>query len=378
MQGSIRKKGKNYYIRYYEEIDGQKKQREKVVGPSYDEAEKKLNEVLYKMNTGYIDKNMLISTYLNMWLEDFVKDEMKESTYYTYKTVVNNYIIPKLGNIKLCDLKVIHIEKFLRDLRKSKLKDGTIHRYYTTLKASLNRAVKLQLLYDNPCRFVTSPKKGKSTTQILTVDEFNKIYTSLNKNTHQEKTMKLALSIALETGCRRGELCGLEWKDIDFSDNTITFNQSLTMYSDKWTITTLKTESSYRTIAISNELSEKLRKYKSAVNTNKIKYGTRYINNVFNGKNFDLIFVKENGRYIQPYWLYETFKKLIAKNEINKNIRWHDLRHTSATIMLENGISMKVIQKRLGHSSMDTTSNIYSHVTEKMDRDAISVFNLPI
>ena len=160
MQGNIRKKGKKYYIRYYEYIDGIKKQREKAIGTSYDEAEKKLNEIIYKQNTGYISTNMSLKAYLNMWLEDYVKEERSERTYIIYRDTMLKHVIPSIGNVKLCDLRVVHVEKYLREVKKIQNNNSsTIQLNFRNLKTALNKSVKLQLLNDNPCRFVEMPKK---------------------------------------------------------------------------------------------------------------------------------------------------------------------------------------------------------------------------
>lgn len=122
MQGSIRKRGNSYYIRYY---DKNGKQLEKVGGKTKKEAQLKLNEILYRLeNGGEINSNMLLNEYLNMWLDDYIKDEKSDNTYDKYKKATEKYINPVLGDIKLKDLKVIHIEKFLKKLKLSKIKSG--------------------------------------------------------------------------------------------------------------------------------------------------------------------------------------------------------------------------------------------------------------
>lgn len=382
MQGSIRKRGNSYYIRYY---DKNGKQLEKVGGKTKKEAQLKLNEILYRLeNGGEINSNMLLNEYLNMWLDDYIKDEKSDNTYDKYKKATEKYINPVLGDIKLKDLKVIHIEKFLKKLKLSKIKSGnnqkkisdtTIQVYYGILRTALNKAVKLQMLNDNPCKFIDTPKRSKFKANTLTVQEFYLIYNTLNSELYEDYIFKLALDIALETGLRRGEMCGLTWKDIDFNNKCIHINQALIRVDNAYTISNLKTDSSYRSLPVSDTLLTKLENHKKRQKINRVKYGQFYLKNIFNKKEYDLIFTWENGKFIIPSNFLQRLKRMLEYCNINKNIRWHDLRHTNATLLLEGGASMKTVQERLGHSLMQTTSDTYAHVTEKMNREATNIIS---
>jgi len=139
---------------------------------------------------------------------------------------------------------------------------------------------------------------------------------------------------------------------------------------NQYSISKLKTEGSYRTIPISDELAQKLKKHKTIQSSNKLKYGEFYKKVIFNKISYDLIFRHENGDYIIPSTFLQRLKRLCRYNKIDKNIRWHDLRHTNATYLIESGVNLKVVQDRLGHSLMQTTADTYSHVTKKMNREA--------
>ena len=370
MRGSVRKKGSTYYIRYYQ--DG--KQVERIGGKTKKEAETKLNEILYKLENGYtISSDMFISDYLDMWLEDYIKDVRSDNTYIKYKNICDKYINPVLGTTKLSELKVIHIEKLIRDFRKEGLNPTSIQNYYGVIRTSLNKAVKLQLLNDNPCKFVDTPKRSKFKANILSVEEFYLIYDKLNAEFYEDYIFQLALDIALETGLRRGEMCGLTWKDVDFKNKCIYVRQALIRVNNTYTISSLKTESSYRSLPISDTLLNKLEAHQKRQKVNKLKYGEAYLKNVFNKKEYDLVFTWENGRFIIPSNFLQRLKRMLDYCDINKNIRWHDLRHTNATLLLEGGANMKTVQERLGHSLMQTTSDTYAHVTEKMNREATSI-----
>lgn len=372
MQGSIRKKGKSYYIRYYQ--DG--KQIERIGGKTKKEAQIKLNEILYKLENGFtISSDMFICDYLDMWLDDYIKEERSNNTYIKYRKICDKYIIPIIGNIKLSELKVIHIEKLIREFRKCGLNPTSTQNYYGVIRAALNKAIKLQLLNDNPCKFIDTPKRNKFKANVLTVQEFCLIYDKLNAELYEDYIFKLALDIALETGLRRGEMCGLTWDNIDFNNKCIHINQALIRIDNAYTVSKLKTESSYRSIPVSDALLNKLYFHRKKQKVNKIKYGQFYFKNIFDNIDYDLVFTWENGKFIIPSNFLQRLKRMLEYCNINKNIRWHDLRHTNATLLLEGGASMKTVQERLGHSLMQTTSDTYAHVTEKMNREATNIIS---
>lgn len=377
-KGSVRKRGAKWYYRFYE--NG--KVIERCGGEKKEDALKALNEELNRKYKGYTrPEETKLCDYLNMWLENYILDEKSENTYDKYNKVVTNKIIPSIGEIRLCDLKVIHIDKFLRDMKKYQIKKGknitylsgtTIQMYYGILNTALNKAVKLQMIIENPCKYIDTPKRSRYKANILTLEEFKLIYNSLNDSIFEDYIFKLALDISIETGLRRGELCGLTWDSINFEDKFIDINKALIRIENKYTISKLKTEGSYRSIPISDELVQKLKNHKSIQSSNKLKYGEFYKKVIFDKISYNLIFRHENGNYIIPSTFLQRLKRLCKYNKIDKNIRWHDLRHTNATYLIESGVNLKVVQDRLGHSLMQTTADTYSHVTKKMNREATS------
>lgn len=383
MQGSVRKRGSVWYYRYYIFQDGKKKQIERKGGATKREALEKLNEELYNLNNGFErPKETLFSGYLDMWVEDFVRPTKSVNTYNSYKNSIAKYISPYLGDLKLCDVKAIHIEKFLNKMRNIKQANGkhlsstTIQKHYLVLSASLHKAMKLQLINQNPCQFVDTPKRSKHTANILTVDEISHIYDRLNTDKYDDYIFFLGMTLTIETGLRRGEMCGLQWCDIDFDNKVLTCNNALIREENIYTISTLKTESSYRQLPLSDNMITLLKEHKRIQLKNKLRYGEFYTNsNKFKGIDYDLIFTNENGKYLIPSRFLQRIKRLCKHCGIEKNICWHDLRHSNATLLLKLGISMKVIQERLGHSIMQTTADTYAHVTKDMNVEATNIIS---
>lgn len=376
MNGSVRKKGKSWYYRYYEYKDGKRKQIERVGGKTKSDALKKLNEEINRLYNGLSrPQEIYLSDYLYDWLEDYIKDEKSDNTYYKYKCSVETKINKSIGNIKLCDLKPIHVEKYIKFLKGLNLNKTSIQFNYGVLNTALNKALKLQLIINNPCKYVDTPKREKYKANILTLDEYKLIYNSLDESIYEDYIMKLALDTALELGLRRGEMCGICIESIDFNLNKIIINKALIRIENEYVISGLKTEGSYRELPISEVLAEKYKKHIKIQQKNKLKYGQFYNKNIFNNQEYNLLFTWENGRAIIPSSFLQRIKRLCKLHGIEKNIRWHDLRHTNATLLLEGGIDMKTLQERLGHSLMQTTSDTYSHVTEKMNRKATDVIS---
>lgn len=372
MEGSLRKRGNKWYYSYEAfDSNGNKKRYERVGGKTKKEAHQKLNEALYKRDCGFVESdNTLLKDYLNDWLMNYVKPNRKENTYFKYKGIIKNSINPIIGSIQLRNLKPIHIERLLNFNKEKGIKNTTLQSIFVTLNSALNRALKLQLINTNVCKFVDRPKREKFVAETLSIEEFSTILNSLSDN-YNDYIMKLALTMTLELGLRRGELAGLTWDNIDLENNKIKIINNLIKTNAGVTVTTPKTEESKRTLIISDSLVSMLKQHKKILNQNRLKYGEFYKkDNIFNNTKYNFIFIWENGIYIDPNYWTHRFSRILKKLNINKKIRWHDLRHTNATLLLSQGIDFKTIQIRLGHADINTTLNIYSHVTEEMQKEA--------
>lgn len=372
MQGSVRKKGTKWYYSYeLPSTDGKRKRVERAGGKTKKEALESLNDALYKLKTGYVEpKKLTFDEYFNDWVESYIKENRKINTYDRYKELYKNNIKGHIGKILLKDLKALHIEKLLQAEKKKGLSNTTLQTIYGVINSSLNRAVRLQVINDNMCKFVERPKREKFVANTLTIEEFNLLLNSLNKNNYGDYIFFLALITTIELGLRRGEVGGLEWSNINFESNLISIKNNLIYTNNSVELGTPKTEESERSIYISDELLEELKKHKKIQNLNKLEYGPLYEKNIFNKKEYNFIFTWKDGKYIHPNYYTLKFNRLIKKIGINKKVRFHDLRHTNATLLLQQGVDFKVIQTRLGHSDISTTLNIYSHVTTDMQKSA--------
>ena len=379
MKGGVRKRGATWsYYFYIGKVDGKKKMKEKSGFKNKTEAEKALRNALYEFeNGGYISpKKITLLQFSLDWLENYVKPMRKITTYNRYNELLKKYILNTIGNLNIIDVESFHIEQLLLDVKKKKnISNATLQSIYTILNTIFNRALKLKLIKDNPCKYIERPKRDKFIPDVLTIDEIPLIVNALNLNDEYDYMFYIAFKITLELGLRRGELGGLEWSNVDFKENAVTIKNNLIYTNGYVKMTTPKTLESCRNIYISDALLQILKSLRKIQNENKLKYGEFYEENIFEDEKFDLIMKWFNGKNIHPMFYPKKLKKILNTINIDKNIRWHDLRHTNATLLLSQGIDFKVIQERLGHSDIGTTMNIYSHVNKDMQKDATEKLN---
>ncbi|MDR3598209.1 tyrosine-type recombinase/integrase [Clostridium sp.] len=198
------------------------------------------------------------------------------------------------------------------------------------------------MINTNPCQFVDTPKRGKHKSNILTLDEISEIYFRLDNKKYEDYIFFLGMSLTIEIGLRRGEMCRLQWSDIDFDKKTLSCNISLIRQKNIYTISNLKTPTSYRDLPPSDKIINLLKGHKKLQIQNKLKYGQLYLKNKFDNVEYDLIFTKEGGKYLIPSRFLQRLKSLCKYCGIEKNIRRYNLRHSNATLLLKIGVSMNV------------------------------------
>lgn len=272
------------------------------------------------------------------------------------------YIIPLLGKKKLQNLKTIEVQKFYNEIYKvspisgKPLSAATVRKIHLNLKAALDKAVDLELIKKNPAKTAVLPKAKRFKPHIYEGEEAKQL---LERGTD----LQVPINLLVGLGLRKGELLGLRWQDVNFDSKRIHVRQNLIqLQNTKLHFKEPKTESSIREIALSNTLVKLLKQQYVKMCENKLRFGEEY-------KDHDLVICKENGEPMNPNSFSQKFRRKL-KMEGLRHIRVHDLRHTNATLMLDAGISPKVAQERLGHASIATTMDIYSHVTASLEQEA--------
>lgn len=372
MKGSIVKRGDKYSIVIDVGRDalGNRKQRWFSGFNSRKDAEKELPRILIKLDDGELidNNNIRFKNFMYDWLEHKKIDEdLSPTTIDGYENIVLNHIIPTLGNLKLQDIKPYNLQKYF-DIKSKALSPVTLNNHKRILKSALIYALDMELIPKNPMNKIKAPKNKKEETQVLNIEQSKNLIDEVQHN----MTLKTPVTLALLLGLRRGECLGLTWDNIDFQNKVMTINQNLEYVKGKYYFKEPKTKKSKRTIAIPSSVLSILEEHKKWQAEMKLRSGGTWRNE------YNLVCTrKSNGLPITPNVLSDSFRSFLKSHKLPV-IRFHDLRHTNATLMLAAGVSAKVAGNRLGHSSISITLDLYSHVLESVDKDAADRIDLLI
>lgn len=324
-------------------------------------------EQLIKEDRGEINVDLMEMTVRELfdkWLKTVMKMRLKESTFREYSNAAKNRIIPVLGDYKVTQINTIVLQNFVNDLISEGLSPRYIEYLNTILYGALDRARRWNIIASNPLVDVELPRPRRKEHKVWTLEEmdsFLEVAKIINIQTYA------IVNFALKTGMRRGEILALKWSDIDLDNKTISITKNLMLGDGGYKLDTPKTETSIRIVTFGDLLYEDLKWWKAQ--QNKFKMATR---NKYIDRNF--VFANTVGNHIDPSYLGHEFNKVIEESGAPK-IRFHDLRHTHATMCLESGMPLKEVQERLGHSSIKTTGDVYAHVTDNMKRKSSDLFD---
>ena len=321
-------------------------------------ANAKLEEIRLKfqeeINSESIDDERLqFIDYMKKWLK-MIKSSVEETTYIGYEGVINGRMTDYFGNkdITLQDIKPKHIQDFYSHLLEEGLSGNTVKHYHANIRKALQYAMRTDIIPSNPADKVELPKIQKYNPSFYTSDEVKGLLSEVVGT-------KLEIPVMIDCfyGFRRSEVIGLKWSAIDFEKKTITINHTITQCNGKLVIRDkTKNNSSRRSLPLEPIVESFLLELKEKQEENKKLCGNSY-----NQDWLEYICVDDCGNLIRPDYVTETFLKLLKKRKL-KQIRFHDLRHTCASILLKNGANMKEIQAWLGHSTYNTTADIYAHL----------------
>lgn len=356
------KKGYFYMVLSYNDAAGKRKTKwfptQLPVKGNKKKAEKLLMETrkTFEPEEKPITDDILFSEFMLRWLE-VVKPTIAVTTYSSYSNMVKKVIVPyfKEKEITLTELKATDIQTFYMEQLKRVKANSVIH-YHANIHKALKYAVKIELIDSNPADKVERPKKDRFVGSFYDSDEVQRLFEAA-------KGTKLEIPIFLGAfyGLRRSEALGLKWNAIDFQNNTITIRHTVTSCTiDGKRVQvaqdTTKTKSSMRTLPLVPVFKEKL----IALKEQQKEY-RRVCGRCYDKRYLDYICVDEMGTLVSPQYLTTAFPKLLERNGL-RHIRYHDLRHSCASLLLANGVPMKQIQEWLGHSDFSTTANVYAHL----------------
>jgi integrase len=319
------------------------------------------------------DSRQTLAQFLRVWLEDVVRPEVKPSTAADYTYIVDRYIIPHLGRIRLCDLGVAHVRRWLNTLRTQKviiktkkkpqgeprvLSASTIHSAYGRLRTALGVALLERLVIENVAALVEPPEVEPREMHPFTAGQAR----TLLSEVASDRLYTLYL-IELTLGLRMGELLGLRWVDLDWAAGTLKITQQVRLVKNAVTITSPKTKKSRRLLPLNEDILVALRlRYQQYLEERQLPD--------HQWEEHGLIFPSEVGTPINPRNMLRAFKRLLKRAKL-PNIRFHDLRHTAASLMLASGAPITDVGEILGHSSPAITARVYAHAYEEGKRTAV-------
>lgn len=325
-------------------------------------------EVAEKMKVGLRDQQQgaLVTSpdqpfgqFLSRWLEDSVKPSVKIKTFENYSRQVRVHIGPSLGNVRLSKLSAQHLQRFYRQMLDLGLASGSVERQHSIIHRALSQALSWNLVARNVADLADPPRPNPKEMLPLSSEQAAQFL----KAARSDRFFAL-YCLAISTGMRQAELLGLTWPDVEFGSATLHVHQQL-IYSPGlgFSFSEPKTAKSRRAIDIPAFAVEALREHRKRQLEDRLKTGSLW-------EDHDLVFANEVGRFVERGNLVRrSFLPLLEKAGLPR-IRFHDLRHTAATILLKQGTHPKVVQERLGHSSISVTMDVYSHVLPSMQREA--------
>ena len=371
MRGSIRSKGKNsWQLQIYTGVgpDGNAKRYFETVRGRKGDAQKRLTELLSSLDKGVLIPvgRLTVAEHLHQWLEGYVKTNCSQRTYDGYQSIIETHLIPALGSIQL---KHLHPQAIQSYYGKSceKLSARTVHHQHRVLSQSLKYAVRQGYLGRNPAELVDPPSPRKKTMRTLTPFEVEVLFDRAADSYYYP-----VFYTAVSSGLRQAELLGLRWRDIDLDMLSISVSQVLYKRRGVCQFKEPKTSHSRRRVAMTPKLALFLREYKEERESLSLHLGKLLSLD-------DLVFANIEGKPLDPGVLSHTFHRIAIQAGL-KDVHFHTLRHTFASLMLLRGAKPKVISEALGHASVAFTMDCYSHIIEGMQEDAMVLLDevLPV
>ena len=361
------KNGRYYAVLNYRNAGGQRKTKWISLGLPEKGNKRKAEAELARLRAefeppkevGDLSSDMLFADYLLEWLE-IAKGRLAVATYSSYAAMIKRPVGPyfRQRNLTLRELEARHLQMFYSEMLR-KVKPNTVIHYHAIIHSALKYAVKTDMLVQNVADKVDRPKKNSFQPVFLSAEEMQKMFEALRGT-----KLELPVLVAAFYGFRRGEVLGLKWDAIDFERGTISVIRTVTTITVDGKQTEIeqqsaKTKSSLRTLPLIGSFREYFLQVKEAQELNKQVCGNCY-NHEYDG----FVFVDELGERMRANYLTSAFPKFLEDHGLRR-MRFHDLRHSCASLLLANGVPLKHIQEWLGHSDFTTTANIYAHLDYK-------------
>ncbi len=336
--------------------------RRAIYGKTRAEVAEKLTKAMADRDEGisFSAGKLTLGEYLRVWLEDSVKDSVKPATYEGYARMVRNHIAPAFGGLKLKNLTPPHLRRLYKEKLDSGLGTRSVQYTHTTLHKALKQAADDGLIPRNVADSVKAPQLKRTEMKPLTSEQAKALLEAARGDRFEAMYV-----LAITAGLRQGELLGLKWEDMDLEAGKLQVRR--TLY--KGNFTAPKTAKSRRTIKLTTRAVEALKRHREAQREEGEQLAGLW-------QDQGLIFTTQVGTPVNRHNLYSrNFKPLLEKAGLPHTVRFHDLRHTCATLLLSKNVNPKVVSEMLGHANVTVTLDTYSHVLPHMQDGAVDAMD---
>jgi integrase len=355
-EGSIRQRPNGSWEARYRAADGG---RRSVYGPTRREAQDRLRAALAAADNGIrpVSQVLTVGAWLDEWLEASVRPRLRPATVTSYQATVRLYLRPAIGRIPLARLTPEDVGRMVNGLTaRRELSPTTVRYALTILRIALRRAVRSGRAVRNVAELIDQPRAVRHEVRPLSIEEVSRFLASVRGD-----RLETLYITAIGLGLRQGELLGLRWADVDLDGGSLTVTHSLSGATRQ--LAEPKTDQSHRTIRLGSEVAAALRDHRRVQLEDRIRAGSAWVDTGH-------VFATATGRPLDGTNVTHRFQAALKRAGMRRQ-RFHDLRHASATLRLEQGEELAVVSKILGHASITTTANVYGHLTDAMlDRAA--------
>lgn len=298
-----------------------------------------------------------VAQYLTYWLEQSVRQSRRPTTYRSYEQIVRLHLVPQIGRVQLQKLTPQHIQSLINDKLDSGLKPRTVEYVWDILCAALNQAVKWDLIPRNVASLVPPPRVVRDEVSPLNPDEARLLLEAA-----KDHRLEALFSVAVALGLRLGEIRGLRWSDVDLERRVLRVRHQLQKVDGDRAFVEPKSRQSRRTISLPEFAIVALQRHRVRQLEERLAAGTDW-------QTWDLVFCTDLGGPLDDANVRRTLRRLVKKAEL-RHIRFHDLRHTCASLLMAQNVNPRVVMEILGHSQISLTMDTYAHVMPSLKRDA--------
>ncbi|WP_423801809.1 tyrosine-type recombinase/integrase [Neobacillus sp. SAB-20_R2A] len=342
-------------------VDGKRKRIVRKGFKKLGEAKEAMKKLMLEISNSenFEESNMSLSEYLIYWLENYAETNTKPKTFAEYEKIIKKHLQPSLGHILLYKLKSTQLQSYYKEKLEGLSAQSVLH-HHRLLSKALNDAVDWEFINKNVAKGAKPPKPVKSEMKTLNVEQLNLLFKTAKG---KSPTYFPVIYGAAHTGMRKSELMGLNWQNVDFTSNKLYITQTITEANGKYFFNPIPKGKKPRGLKLTAELSKLLKELKDEYVNLKKDLGKTY-------NPHNLVFCNSKGNIMAPSEITRALKRVLKAAGL-PDIRFHDLRHSHASVLLSANIHPKIVSDRLGHSKIGITLDTYSHLTDSLEGLAV-------